>query len=231
MHKSHFMRGSTDNKKLYKLYSNLLTKLKDLAKKAQYHHLIEEHKRDPKKTWKMLCTLLPSKPASTTPDIITSHNTTASDPIAIANEFNHHFSNIGNVLASNIDNSDANSFISYLKHSCPSTIFVCPTTYHEIISLISAIKLNKAEGHDDIPPYFLKIAAEIIAIPLAMILNLRMQLGIFPNKLKIAEVLPVYKSGATEHVTNYSPISLLTSYLKNFWKSNTQQTFTFSRTQ
>ena len=99
-------------------------------------------------------TLLPSKPASPTPDIITSHNTTVSDPIAIANEFNHHFSNVGNVLANNIDNSDANSLISYLKHSCPSTIFVYPTTYHEIISLISALKLNKAESHDDIPPYF-----------------------------------------------------------------------------
>ena len=50
MHKSHFIHGSTDDKKFYKLYSNLLTKLKDLSKKAHYHHLIEEHKRDPKKT-------------------------------------------------------------------------------------------------------------------------------------------------------------------------------------
>ena len=50
----------------------------------------------------------------------------------------------------------------------------------------SLIKLNKADGLDDIPPYFLKIAAEIIAILLAMILNLCMQFGIFPNKLKIA---------------------------------------------
>ena len=49
MHKSHFIHGSTD-KKFYKLYSNLLTKLKDLAKKAHYHHLIEEHNKDPKKT-------------------------------------------------------------------------------------------------------------------------------------------------------------------------------------
>ena len=216
MHKSHFIHGSIDDKKFYKLYSNLLTKLKDLAKKAHYHHLIEEHKRDPKKTWKVLRTLLPSKPASPRPDIITSHNTTVSDPIIIANEFNHHFSNVGNVLTNNIDNSDANSFISYLKHSCPSTIFVYPTTYHEIISLISAFKLNKVEGHDDIPPYFLKIAAEIIAIPLAMILNLCMQFDIFPNKLKIAKVLPVYKSGPTEHVTNYRPISLLTSLSKIF---------------
>ena len=91
-----------------------------------------------------------------------------------------------------------------------------PTTYHEIISLISALKLNKAEGHDDIPPYFLEIAAEIIAITLAMILNLCMQFGIFPNKLKIAEVLPVYKSGPTEHVTNYRPIFLLSSISKIF---------------
>ena len=62
-----------------------------------------------------------------------------------------------------------------------------PTTYHEIISLISAFKRNKADGHDDIPPYFLKIAAGIIAISSAMILNLCMQFGIFTNKLKIAK--------------------------------------------
>ena len=49
-----------------------------------------------------------------------------------------------------------------------------------------------------------------------MILNLCMQFGIFPNKLKIAEVLPVYKSGPTEHVTNYCPIYLLTSISKFF---------------
>ena len=139
-----------------------------------------------------------------------------SDRVAIANELHHHFSNVGNVLASNIDNFDANSFISYLKYSCPSTIFVYPSAYHEIISLISALKLDKSDGHDDIPSYFLKIPAEIIAIPLAMILNLCMQFGIFPNKLKIAKVLPVYKSGPTEHVTNCRPISLLLSISKIF---------------
>ena len=57
MHKSHFIHGSTDDKKFYKLYSNLLTKLEDLAKKAHCHHLIEEHKRYPKKTWKVLSSL------------------------------------------------------------------------------------------------------------------------------------------------------------------------------
>ena len=93
-----------------------------------------------------------------------------------------------------------------------------PTTYryHETMPLLSDLKLNKADGHDDISPYFLKIAAEIIAIPLAMILNLCMQFGIFPNKLTIAKVLPVYKSGPTEYVTNYRPIPLLTCVSKRF---------------
>ena len=63
------------------------------------------HKKDHKNTWEVLCTLLLSKPASTTPDIITSHDATVSHPIAIVNEINHYFSNVGNVLASNIDNS------------------------------------------------------------------------------------------------------------------------------
>ena len=47
-------------------------------------------------------------------------------------------------------------------------------------------------------------------------LNHSMSLGIFPNQLKIAKVVPVYKSGSPEDLRNYRPISLLSTISKIF---------------
>ena len=50
MHKTHYINGSTLGKYLYKKYSNLLTRVKKLAKKIYFHCKIEEYKHNPKKT-------------------------------------------------------------------------------------------------------------------------------------------------------------------------------------
>ena len=73
------------------------------------------------------------------------------------------------------------------------------------------MKSNKAGGHDDILPYFLKISGYIIALPLSLILNCCITSGTFPGKLKLAKVVPVYKKRPTDQLTNYRPISLLSS--------------------
>ena len=65
-------------------------------------------------------------------------------------------------------------------------------------------------------PYFLKISGYIIALPLFLILNCCITAGIFPSKLKLAKVVPVYKIEPTDQLTNYRPISLLPSSSKVF---------------
>ena len=42
--------------------------------------------------------------------------------------------------------------------------------------------------------------------------------GLFPEKLKIAKVQPLFKKGDEERIENYRPISLLTSISKVFEK-------------
>jgi hypothetical protein len=50
------------------------------------------------------------------------------------------------------------------------------------------------------------------------LINLSLSTGVFPDKLKIAQIIPIYKSGESDSVTNYRPISLLTSFSKFFEK-------------
>ena len=45
--------------------------------------------------------------------------------------------------------------------------------------------------------------------PLCHILHLSLSTGIFPDKLKIARVTPVFKSGDKCELSNYRPISVL----------------------
>ena len=82
------------------------------------------------------------------------------------------------------------------------------------MAIINLLNLNKAYGHDDIDSCFLKIASPIIAFPLSLFFNHSISLGIFPNELKLAKVISVYKKGSADQLNNYRPISLLPSVVK-----------------
>ena len=51
-----------------------------------------------------------------------------------------------------------------------------------------------------------------------LVLNESLRLGVFPEKLKFAKVVPVHKGGDKTLVENYRPISLLTTFSKVFEK-------------
>ena len=61
------------------------------------------------------------------------------------------------------------------------------------------------------------IKSEIIP-SLTCILNQSLHTGIFPDTLKIAKIIPIYKKGSLNDILNYRPISLLPSISKNFEK-------------
>ena len=116
------------------------------------------------KTWKILLTLLPSKSNSTALNSITVNNSCLNDPTDIVEEFNNHFASIGKSLAtSSSDDNNNDKFLNYLKNPCSSFIYLQSTSPQEVINLINSLKSNKAGGHDNILPCFLKISGYIIA--------------------------------------------------------------------
>ena len=102
MHKTYYINGSSKEKYFFKCYANILTKMKNLAKKLYFHHKLEEFKNNPKVKWNLLCALLPSNTSSSTPSSLTVNNETFTKPTAIANQLNHHFVNIGKSLVTNL---------------------------------------------------------------------------------------------------------------------------------
>ena len=84
-----------------------------------------------------------------------------------------------------------------------------PVDEREIYNHLIHLKSSKAPGHDNIPPKLLVDAASVLARPLTFIMNLSMKESIFPKSLKIAKVLPLFKSGGRSSFGNYRPISIL----------------------
>ena len=62
----------------------------------------------------------------------------------------------------------------------------------------------------------LKDASHVLIKPITIILNHSLRTGIFPDKLKIAKVIPLHKKDDLTSISNYRPISILPSISKIF---------------
>lgn len=69
-------------------------------------------------------------------------------------------------------------------------------------------------GHDFLSNDILKQIKYSIVGPVAYICNLSMSSGTFPSTLKMANVIPIFKTGEPHEPANYRPISLLSTLSK-----------------
>ena len=103
-----------------------------------------------------------------------------------------------------------------------STLFLNPTNPAEIFNVISSLKTSKSSGYDNISSFFLKSAKKVLVFPFAHLFNCSFKLVIFPDCLKVAKVLPVYKSGENlNSAINAQYLFFLVSYFKSFREAYT----------
>ena len=84
------------------------------------------------------------------------------------------------------------------------------------IKAIDYIENKSSSGHDGISNIILKYMKLEISKPLTLIINQLITTGIFPDSLKIAKIIPIYKKGEPTDLSNYIPISLLPTISKIF---------------
>ena len=130
----------------------------------------------------------------------------------IANNFNIYFTTVGNTLAANLPQTD-NDPVELIE-SNPDNFFCIPTTPAEINNIIIHSKSKKSTGFDNIDSYIVKQIAPQIVNQLANIFNKSFLTGIVPSKLKVAKVIPLYKTKDPALFSNYRPISLLPFFSK-----------------
>ena len=87
-----------------------------------------------------------------------------------------------------------------------NTIFLSPAVLEGIEDLISSMKTNKASGPNSIPTNILKLFKKEFSKPLSDMINMSFNQGVFPNILKIANVIPIHKKGDKLDCNKYRPI-------------------------
>ena len=201
----------------YTRYKNTLTSLLRLSKKDYFAHQFEKEKNNIRNTWKVINSVLNNKMSSCTVNSIMHEGKLIHNPTQIANCFNDYFVNIGSDLASKIYQHQ-DSFIDFLGHSNPNSFFFTPVDKNEISDIVNSLYNKKSTGHDGISISVIKNSISAICKPLAYIINTSFATGVVPSQLKIAKVVPVFKSGDSTCVHNYRPISILTCLSKIFEK-------------
>ena len=145
----------------------------------------------------------------------------------IACVLNEHFASVGYKMAQDIPAPP--SHIKMTKpNSCNfNSIFLSPSTNAEVCSIIDRLKNKKAQRYTDVETKFIKYGKLIISPIISNLFNLCIETGVFPNCLKIAEVIPIYKKSDPNMPTNYRPISLLSQFDKIFEKMLFSRLFSY----
>ena len=84
--------------------------------------------------------------------------------------------------------------------------------------MIRNVPSKTTAGMDGLSMKFLKLIQDPLISPITNIVNQTILTSIFPKKLQIARIIPVYKKGDKDNIENYRPISLLPSLSKIFEK-------------
>ena len=93
-------------------------------------------------------------------------------------------------------------------------MFWCPTNVVEIRKIIINLPNKKSSGYNQIDNVLFKKLCHDLEHPLSILLNRSLSEGTFPSCMKLAEVVPLYKSKDHDLCTNYRPISLLITLSK-----------------
>ena len=197
----------------YKKYRNKLNHIIKLAEKHYYKDKFELYKNDLKKSWGLIKTIIGKQKSRPQPcKQFQINDTMTDDPMLITNKFNDYFVNIGNSLANKIK-STGDHFSKYLSGDYLQSFYMTPATEDEVNKIIHNLK-DSASGWDEIPAKTIKSVKTDITGPVTYLCNLSFSTGIVPWELKLAKVVPIFKSGSVSSFTNYRPVSVLCAFSK-----------------
>ena len=204
----------------YKAYRNALNRIIKTAKIKYYQNFLTRNKNNAKKIWEAINDLTNTKTKTSVPNKLQKENgDIVTDSDEIAEEFNNFFVNIGSSMAKSIPPVNR-GFTQRTNHAglANSFFFFEPSTPYEVNEIIRALNDQKAKRKLDSETKFMKYANPVISVYLSHLFNLCITTGVFPDSLKIAEVIPIFKKGNTDKPTNYRPIFLLSQFNKIFEK-------------
>ena len=95
-----------------------------------------------------------------------------------------------------------------------NSMFLNKIEDREILDIVKNFKSKKSTDTYDIDMTIIKNTIPQIVKPLIYLFNKSFETGQFPNMMKKAKIIPIFKSGDKNTFTDYRPVSLLPQFSK-----------------
>lgn len=198
--------------------NNQITNMKRQLYSKYYVNKFHDCRGNSNVMWKTINEILgKTSRFQTVPEtIISSAGETLDNPTLIADKFCDHFANVGQSLSSSIISypTDHINKLQTLSWST-SNFFLSPVNEEEIALIINGLQKN-SPGHDHITATIVKQCKHLLLPLLVEVINQSFISATYPNILKIAKVIPLFKAGDRKVMNNYRPISVLSVIDKIF---------------
>lgn len=210
----------------YKILKKEIDKKITKEKQEYFNRRILNSTNKTRESWKIINNLKGSSKFKYAITTISSENKIITDRPTIANIF-------GNYLSSIVDDTLQFTFGNNISNSCTTShikersMFFRSITKREVENVISRLPAKKSTGLDEVPVTLIKHCSSVISEPLSHVLNKSVVDGEFPELLKVAVVVPIFKKGDTKCVENYRPIALLSIFSKIMEKLVFDRIFAF----
>lgn len=146
---------------------------------------------------------------------IVHNNTLYTNPNVIANTLNEYYATVAETIVSaELRKTYETNVI--LPRSLDHAMTLHLVSEYEVNKIISEMKNKSSFGYDEIPPFLIKNCARQLLKPLVHLINFSFIEGEFPEKLKIAKIIPIPKKCDTVEIGNFRPIALLPAFSKIF---------------
>lgn len=187
---------------LFKKQRNVVTSMIRSAKKKYFRNIVSKGHNNSKSIWKAI-------------NILTKRNIdkmSSSMTDVSVTDLNSHFANISNSIIKT-DKSHLND-LHLLKDFCRNKniladAIIPSVTIFDVYYQLTHLKQTNTCGLDNIDGKILKLCAPIITDTLTYLYNICIDKSHFPEILKQAKIIPLYKSGDKTNPSNYRPISIL----------------------
>ena len=233
---------SLDDLHAYKLQRNLVTNINKQSKENHFREAVKSSKYNQKDFWKICKPFMSNKHSTGNEIILRKNDKIIENEGEIATTLNNYFNCVTkqlNLFQWNRDYiicQNVNPVITAIEKfkSHPSILKI-----RENVNCIRSFKFEHISSNDvfeiinnldckkkttgSIPNKILKKSVCIISPVLKDIINQAFDSGLFPDKLKLAQITPIPKNGNGKDVMDFRPISILPSVSKIIEKAMANQ--------
>lgn len=204
-------------------YKKEIQTAKSMYEDNQYASLADESIRNEKKWWTLLKQVYRGSSVIESIPPLQKLDEVITDDKDKADLFNDFF-----LKASSIDDSQAAIPDNAITNIGPFLEKIT-VTYDDVKDQVETLKCNKAYGHDEVSPIFLKEGGQTVVMVLHRLFTLSLEQKQFPSMWKKANVIPLHKKDSMNVVSNYRPVSLLCVASKIFERIIFKYVFNFFR--